>query len=201
VIAEPCDTNSVLRVGGRSYAKYLASRPGPLRTTIARKSKKLEVEIHTRFDLAAWECYETVYEASWKPTEGKPAMLRRFAEQEGVAGRLRLGIARHQGRAVAAQFWTVEYGTAFIHKLAHIEDAAKLSAGTVLTAALLEHVIDTDRVELVDYGTGNDPYKVLWMEEMRPRFRLDCHRKHNPASWPHLAKGALRKLASRQTAG
>lgn len=201
VIAEPCDTNSVLRVGGRSYADYLASRPGPLRTTISRKAKKLEVEIHTGFDPAAWDTYEAIYQASWKPTEGKPAMLRRFAEQEGEAGRLRLGIASHEDRAVAAQFWTVERGTAFIHKLAHLEDATKLSAGTVLTAALFKHVIDADRVELVDYGTGNDPYKALWMEELRPRFRLDCHRKRNPASWPHLAKGVLRKLASRQTAG
>ena len=201
VIVEQCDTNSVLPVGGRSFLTYLASRPGPLRTTLSRKAKKLEVEIHTSFDPAAWDAYEAVYKASWKPTEGKPAMLRRFADQEGAAGRLRLGIARHEGRAIAAQFWTVEGGTAFIHKLAHVEDAAKLSAGTVLTAALLKHAIDTDRVELVDYGTGNDPYKSLWMEEMRPRYRLDCHRPGNPASWPHLAKGALRKLASRASAG
>jgi hypothetical protein len=201
VIFEQCDTNSVLRVGGRSYLTYLASRPGPLRTTLQRKAKKLEVEISTGFDPAAWSAYEEVYAASWKPTEGKPEMLRRFAEQEGAAGRLRLGIARHEGRPVAAQFWTVESGTAFIHKLAHVEGTEKLSAGTVLTAALFEHVIDADQVELVDFGTGNDPYKAMWMEELRPRYRVDCLRPGNPASWPHLAKGALRKLASRPATG
>jgi len=62
-------------------------------------------------------------------------------------------------------------------------------------------VIDTDRVALVDFGTGNDPYKATWMEELRPRFRLDCHRPGNPKSWPHLAKAALRTLASRKRAG
>jgi hypothetical protein len=197
VIIEQSDSNSILRVAGRSYADYLAGRPGPLRTTLSRKAKKLDVAIHTAFDSGAWETYETIYNASWKPAEGKPAMLRRFAEHEGAAGRLRLGIASHEGRPIAAQFWTVEAGTAFIHKLAHLEDATKLSGGTVLTAALFERVIDTDKVELVDFGTGNDPYKAMWMEELRPRFRLDCHRPGNPKSWPHLAKAALRKLASR----
>lgn len=201
VIVEQCDTNSILRLAGRSYATYLAARPGPLRTTLARKAKKLEVVIHTGFDPEAWAAYEAIYEASWKPAEGKPAMLRRFAEQEGAVGRLRLGIASHEGRAIAAQLWTIEAGTAFIHKLAHIEEGAKLSAGTVLTAALFEHVIDEDRVELVDFGTGNNSYKAMWMEELRVRYQLDCHRKGDPASWPHLAKGALRKLASRRGAG
>jgi hypothetical protein len=197
VQVERCDTNHVLRVGGRTYDAYLASLPGPLRTTLERKAKKLEVAIHDIFDPAAWADYEAIYAASWKPEEGKPAMLRRFAEQEGAAGRLRLAIAHHEQRAVAAQFWTVEAGTAYIHKLAHIEEATSLSAGTVLTAALMKRVIETDRVGLVDFGTGDDRYKGVWMDEIRPRFRLDCMRRGNPRNWPALGKAALRKLASR----
>ena len=46
--------------------------------------------------------------------------------------------ARAEGEAVAAQFWTVEDGTAYIHKLAHLESAKALSAGTTLSAALFE---------------------------------------------------------------
>jgi hypothetical protein len=196
VIREACDTNHILRLAGRSYTEYLAGRPGPLRTTLKRKAKKVDVTVSDRFDPKDWRDYEAVYQSSWKPAEGKPAMLRRFAEQEGAAGRLRLGIARHEGRAVAAQFWTVEDGTAFIHKLAHTEDAEPLSAGTVLTAALFERVIDTDKVEMVDFGTGDDPYKSLWMEETRPRYRLECLRLGSPANWVRLAKASLRKLAS-----
>jgi hypothetical protein len=201
VIAEQCDTNHVLRIGGRSYAEYLASRPGPLRTTLERKAKKLSVEIHTAFDPATWEQYEAIYAASWKPAEGRPAMLRRFAEQEGAAGRLRLAIARHEGNPVAAQFWTVEDGTAYIHKLAHTDEGAPLSAGTVLTAALMERAIDLDKVALVDFGTGDDAYKGVWMEEIRPRYRLDCLLPGNPRNWLPLGKAALRKLASRRSAG
>ncbi len=128
-------------------------------------------------------------------------MLRRFAEQEGAAGRLRLGIARHEGRAVAAQFWTVEDGTAFIHKLAHLEEAVPLSAGTVLTAALFERVIDRDRVEMVDFGTGDDPYKSMWMEETRRATGSNACAPATRANWIRLAKAALRKLASGSGAG
>ena len=196
-----CDTNHVLPVGGRSYADYLASRPGPLRTTLKRKAKKVQVEILSHFEHDAWASYQAVYAESWKPEEGDPNLLRRFAESEGSAGRLRLGVARHEGDVVAAQMWTVESGTAYIHKLAHLESAKPLSAGTTLTAALFEHVIDVDRVECVDFGTGDDPYKRDWMEVVRPRYRLTCWRPYDPRNWPAIGKALLRKLVSRPGAG
>lgn len=182
-----CDTNHVLRVGDRSFAEYWASRPGPLRTTLKRKGRKVDTKILTRFDEAAWERYESIYAASWKPEEGEPAMLREFARVEGEAGRLRLGLALKDGEAIAAQFWTVENGVAYIHKLAHLRDHANLSAGTTLTAALFEHAIDRDRVHLVDFGTGTQPYKSHWMEETRHRYRIDCLDMRNPHAWIDLA--------------
>ena len=201
VSRERCDHNHVLPVNGRSFAEYWAGRPGRMRTTLKRKAKKVEWEILTGFDEAAWSEYEAVYDHSWKPEEGDPALLRAFAREEGAAGRLRLAIARKDGKAVAAQFWTVEGGTAYIHKLAHLEDHKNLSAGTTLSAALFEHVIDKDGVDLVDFGTGDDPYKRDWMEEDRPRYRIDCLDPARPASWPALIKRAIRRVApaSRQS--
>lgn len=190
---EPCDINHVLPVRGRSFAEYWDTRPGPLRTTLKRKAKKVEVEVLTRFDAGVWADYEAIYAASWKPAEDQPAMLRAFAESEGAAGRLRLGIARAEGLAVAAQCWTVENGIAYIHKLAHLESHKPLSAGTTLTAALFAHVIDTDRVTLVDFGTGDQSYKADWMEEVRPRFRIDCLDPGALRAWPPLAKRLLKR--------
>jgi hypothetical protein len=201
VVREACDTNHVLPVAGRRFADYLAGRPGPLRTTLKRKAKKVEVEVLTAFDAEAWAAYEAIYAESWKPEEGEPALLRAFAEAEGAAGRLRLGLARHEGHPVAAQFWTVEHGTAWIHKLAHRASALPLSAGTTLTAALFAHVIDRDRVELVDFGTGDDPYKRDWMEQVRPRYRLACWLPRDPRNWLSMAKAALRQLVSPGRAG
>lgn len=192
VAVEPCDINHVLHVRGRSFADYWQTRPGPLRTTLKRKAKKVEVEVLTRFDVDVWADYEAIYAASWKPAEDQPAMLRAFAEAEGAAGRLRLGIARADGIAVAAQAWTVENGTAYIHKLAYLDSHKHLSAGTTLTAELFRHVIDTDRVALVDFGTGDQSYKADWMEEVRTRYRIDCLDPRSLRAWPALAKRMLR---------
>lgn len=199
VFREPCDENHVLPVNGRSYADYIAARPGPLRSTLKRKANKVTVSIEQCFDPESWAAYEAVYAQSWKPEEGSPAFLRRFAEEEGAAGRLRLGIARlPSGEPVAAQFWTVEGGTAFIHKLAHTEASKPLSPGTTLSAALFVHVIDIDRVALVDFGTGTDGYKRDWMEAMRPRYRLEMLRPYRPGCWPRLTRLWAKHLVSRR---
>lgn len=197
VVREPCDTNRVLAICGRDFATYLEERPGQLRTTLKRKAKKVDIEIVTVFDPDIWSAYEAIYAESWKPEEGDPALLRAFAEAEGAAGRIRLAVARHEGEAVAAQFWTVEDGTAYIHKLAHRESAKPLSPGTTLTAALLEHVIDNDHVLLVDFGTGDDSYKRDWMEDARPRYRLQCWRRNDPRNWPAIARASLRGLSNK----
>lgn len=197
---EACDVNHVLDLRGRDYAAYIAARPGRLRTTLKRKTPKVTTQVHDRFDHDAWDDYEAIYGESWKPAEGSPAFLRAFAEAEGRAGRLRLGIARSafdsHGPAIAAQFWTVEGGTAWIHKLAHRESAADLSPGSVLTAAMMRQVIDADGVDLVDFGTGNDPYKRDWMEAVRPRYRLDMMRPFSARNWPVMGRGALQRLAA-----
>ena len=201
VLRAVCDANHVLEVTARSFDDYLSARPGPLRTTLKRKSGKVETRVVTAFDADIWAAYEDIYAESWKPSEGSPEFLRAFARREGDAGRLRLGVAHAEGRAIAAQMWTVEGGTAFIHKLAHREDAKPLSPGSVLSAALFRHVIDIDRVTLVDFGTGNDGYKRDWMEQVRPRYRLDMFRPLDPRNWPFFAKHTIRRLAGRSKHG
>ncbi len=201
VFSDVCDINHILFLNNRSYADYLSTRPGPLRTTLRRKSGKVVTKIREQFDTAAWADFEDVYRESWKPAEGSPEFLRSFAEAEGAAGRLRLGIARDEGGVVAAQLWTVEGHTAFIHKLAHREAAKALSPGTVLSAALFEHAIDRDKVQLIDFGTGDDPYKRDWMEQTRPRYRLQMLRPRHPGNWPIIARAFASRLAGRVNHG
>lgn len=201
VLRETCDTNHVLKLDGRGYAAYHASLPGPLRTTLKRKSAKVATTIHTRFEPETWARYEAIYARSWKPGEGSPAFLQAFAQAEGDAGRLRLGLAHDAARPdappIAAQLWTVEGGTAYIHKLAHLETARNLSPGSVLSAALFRHAIDTDGVDLVDFGTGDDPYKRDWMNEVRPRYRIEAFMPFAPANAPILLRRTLQRLAAR----
>lgn len=195
---EMCDENHVLHVKGRTFDAYWEGRPGQLRSTVRRKGKKgiVSIRIDRQFSTEAWADYESVYRRSWKPEEGSPEFLRALAEQESVAGTLRLGLAYIDGEPVAAQFWTVENGRALIHKLAHDEDHIRASPGTLLSAALFQHVIDRDGVAIVDFGTGNDGYKRDWMEEMRPRYRLDLFRPAHPASWPYIVRNWLKDRTS-----
>ena len=201
VARDVCDTNHFLEVGGRSFAEYLATRPGPLRTTLKRKAKKADLRLSRRFDAADWAAYEAIYAASWKPAEGDPALLRAFAEMESARGTYLFGMALAEGRPVAAQFWSVADGTAYIHKLAHLPEAEALSPGTTLTAALMEEVIDRDRVAEVDFGTGDDGYKADWMDGVRPRFALTCIHPAAPRHWPQLGKALIRQLVSPKVQG
>jgi hypothetical protein len=71
----------------------------------------------------------------------------------------------------------------------------------VLSAALFRHVMDVDKVSLIDFGTSNDSYKRDWMEQVRPRYRLDMFRPLAPQNWLVLAKSGLRRLAGRAKRG
>ncbi len=197
--AEPCDTNHILELKGRTFAEYWAARPGALRETVRRKTArgKVTLRIETTFSEADWAAYEAIYAKSWKPEEGNPAFLRAFAQAESAAGALRMGIAEIDGEAVAAQFWTVEGGTAWIHKLAHDEAHRAHSPGTLLTAALFRRVIDDDHVHTVDFGTGNDGYKRDWMEAQRPRYALQFYRPAAVGHWPALARLAASSVKRR----
>lgn len=189
--------NHRLSVGERTFADYLSSRPGQLRSTLKRKRGKLDIVLHDIFSDEVHDIFENIYKFSWKPEEGSPAFLRRYASEEGSAGRLRMAIGYADGIPVAAQMWTVENGTAYIHKLAHRSEASDLSPGSLLTAALMERVIDHDRVQLVDFGTGDEAYKRNWMEEVRTLYRVDAIRPLYPRNWPAIARRFLRQLAKR----
>lgn len=179
---------------GMDFDAYWATRPTKLRNTVKRKAKAaaLEIEIHTQFSEAAWADYEAVYQASWKPEEGSFPFLRALAEQEGAARTLRLGIAKKDSVPVAAQLWLVENGEATIHKLAYTESAKALSPGTILSEAMFRHALDEDRVSVIDYGTGDEPYKAEWMGERRQLWRFTAY---DPRSLTGL-KGVLRAKAS-----
>jgi Acetyltransferase (GNAT) domain len=199
VFREQCDHNHILNVHGRSFDRYWENRPSRLKNTVKRKGKAgiVTLRIERKFSAESWADYEKVYARSWKPEEGNPDFLRQLAERESVAGALRLGLAYIDGVPVAAQFWTVENGAALIHKLAHDERHMQASPGTLLSAALFQHVIDVDRVDLIDFGTGNDSYKAEWMETVRPRYRLEMFWPNQPANWPHIAVRKLRALRNK----
>ena len=185
-------------VADKSFDQYWEDRPGELRSTYKRKAKKAAIActIHTAFNEAAWADYLSVYENSWKPAEGSIAFLRDMAEQKSALGGLRLGIATLEGQAIAAQLWIVADGVAYIHKLAYHQDFDQLSPGTILSHDLFRHVIDTDNVSIVDFGTGNDRYKAVWMDRHTPLDTITLHIRSSAAGWTGAARKSLSRLAA-----
>lgn len=195
----PGKANWRIDTAGMDFAAYWAGRPAKLRNTFRRKAKAagLDVRVHDVFDAQAWADYEAVYRASWKPEEGSFPFLRALASQEGAAGTLRLGLAHKDGRPVAAQLWLVENGEATIHKLAYAEDARALSPGTILTEAMFRHVLDRDRAALIDYGTGDEPYKADWMGERRILWHLAAYDRRSLRGLAAMARDRASALAGR----
>ena len=99
--------------------------------------------------------------------------------QASKSGWLRLGIAWLDRKPIAAQVWIVANGKADIYKVAYDEAFKDYSPGTVLTARLLQHVIERDGVHEVDYLIGDDPYKKTWMSDRRERWGVVAY---NPAT-------------------
>ena len=111
-------------------------------------------------------------------------------------GWLRLGVLWLNNAPLAAQFWLTTHGKANIYKLAYIKGFEKLSVGSVLTAAMMEHAMDVDKVIEVDYLSGDDSYKADWMAERRERTELVAIDKRKPAGWFLAAKIITRSYAS-----
>lgn len=181
-----------------TWPEYLAERKSNLRSTIKRMGKKFAaeggvLEVVTRPEdmpegIAA---YEKVYAASWKKPEPfkdfMPGLLQCCAEK----GMLRLGLARLNGEPVAAQAWIVAHGRAEIYKVAYDENFKEFSPGTLVTAMLIQHVMEIDQATEIDYLIGDDPYKKTWMSERRERWGIVAY---NLRSLPGLAGYAREKL-------
>lgn len=172
-----CFGNWYYPVEGRNYHSYLAERPSRLRNTIERASRKLAQTNDFTIEIvrgsesleSAIADFVTVYNQSWKNPEPFVEFIPGLCRLAARMGWLRLGVARLQGQPIAAQIWLVAAGKAQIVKLAYDAKFAKTSAGTVLTATLIKHVIEIDKVNEIDYLMGDDPYKQDWMSQRRER--------------------------------
>ncbi len=70
---------------------------------------------------------------------------------------------------MAVQFWVVHREWAAVLKLAHDEAVKAFSPGTVLTALMIEHLLTYDNITNLDFGRGDDAYKLGWTEARHQR--------------------------------
>ncbi len=161
------------------WAGYLAARPGQVREAVRRRTKRLMGQggvfriVRDAGEIEAGiAAYEAVYARSWKEPEPFPAFNATLMRQCAADGSLRLGILSLGAEVMAAQIWVVRADWAAVLKLAHDEAARAHSPGTVLTAMMIEHLIEQEGVRALDFGRGDDPYKASWTTARRQRVGL-----------------------------
>lgn len=193
--------NWIYRVQGQSFEDYMTARPARLRNTIARKHRKLErehgydIRLFTGNGLQqAVADYNAVYKASWKGGEYFGGFVGSLVVSLSEPGWLRLAILYIAGEPAAAQIWFVAHGKASIFRLVYDEAWKAYSPGSILTAYLMEHVIDTDKVKEIDFLTGNEHYKQDWMSERRDRWALVCLNRRKPEGRVHLFVESIKEL-------
>ncbi len=175
-----CFANWYLEVRLRSFDEYFSELPSRVRNTVTRKTKKFNKLIGTEVKIIVEgeglekgiKDFESVYALSWKDEESYPEFISGLMKMASKQGALRLGVAYINAVPVASQFWIVADNTAYIYKLAYDEKYKKLSIGSILTATLMRHVIDVDKVSFVDYLSGDDTYKKEWMSHRRERWGI-----------------------------
>ncbi len=175
-----CFINWYLLVGGRSYATYFNGLPSRLQNTIKRKQKHFlssnegRLEIITRGEKLENGIidYIRVYNTSWKIQEPYPDFIPGLIRMCADQGWLRLGLAYFHDEPIGAQIWIVVHSRAAIYKLAHDKKYDSYSIGSVLTAHMMQYVLDVDKVNEVDYLVGDDEYKKDWMSHRRERWGI-----------------------------
>ncbi len=163
-----------------SFQAYLRRRSSKVRNNFRRRIRKLERSVDVRTDIitnahgleAGIAAFEKVYNASWKIPEQYPRFIPGLIRTAAQAGSLRLGILYVDNEPGAAQLSFVTGGVAWMYRTAYDERFKELSVGTVLVLRMLEHVIEVDRVRVVDFGYGDDSYKEEWMSERRERWGI-----------------------------
>ncbi len=162
-------------VTGHSAADYLAQRPKSIRQEYARKARKLEKEQsierrmfwHSDEIEQALADFQAIYRTSWKGTERHPDFIPTLFRIGMASGHLRVGILYINGQAAAAQIYTLHGGVATAFKDAYDPAFAKHSPASVLRLFTVSYLIDRDRIDEINFGYGDEPYKQDWFSRRR----------------------------------
>ena len=198
--------NWIYRVQGQSFQDYMATRPARVRNTITRKQRKLQreqgyvVRLYTDRDVTqGLEDYHRVYGASWKANELYKGFIEGLAQRLAGPGWLRLAVLYIEDKPAAAQFWFVAHRKASIFKLVYDEAWKQYSPGSILIRYMMQHVIENDQVEEIDFLTGNDAYKQDWMSERRQRWAFTFFKPHKPKGMLERFVGPLKRIVFNRT--
>ncbi len=206
-----------------TFDELLGGYSRNLRSQLGRRRRQLEREGELRFRVTTGgpsldgdlDALFRVEASGWKAREGSAILgdpsserlYRQFAHALAAEGRLRLYLLELGGTAVAGDLGCAIGDTGFLVKTGFDEAWGKLSPGLVLRGEVLRASIE-EGLRGYDFLGPDDPYKLRWTEDVRPRvtvrgFRgaaalpgMTWHRAVRPA-----LKRARRELAARRPRG
>lgn len=179
-----------------NFEEYWNARPTRLKATLRRKlaqagAQRADFHCYREQFGEAVAIYEDIYRASWKPAEPHPRFIADMIRRLSCGGFVRLGVMTLADKPVAVQIWLVCGRKATIFKLAHREDSARYSPGTILTHWLTETLVREDGLDEIDFGRGGDAYKRDWLDCERPRIGLVAGNRANAAGLGVIATEVL----------
>jgi CelD/BcsL family acetyltransferase involved in cellulose biosynthesis len=158
--------------------QYIHQLPKKIRKDVAYCQRRLQKTGNLEFRMIRDEdlidnymdLYYQIYSKSWqKREEVGPAFHRDLAKMAATRGWLRLGFLFFNQAPISSQFWITCNKTSYILKTIYDLDYRKYSPGKILTAEMMKYVIDIDKVRVVDYVQGDEPYKKDWTPKRRDR--------------------------------
>lgn len=185
----------------QTFADYWNSRPSHLKNTVKRKTKKLKTK-QIEFRIAqhpdevqeAVALYQKTYRTSWKRDEPYQGFIPGLAQIAAKQGWLRLGLLFIDRQIAAAQLWLSVSNTAYIYKLCQNPSFDQYSPGSLLTAHLMQHVIDIDKVTKVDFLSGDDQYKKYLMSHYGERWGLQITNPLTVCGFLKMMKNELSRI-------
>ena len=199
-------------VGGATADQYLAARPKTLHDIVKRRAKRLQNQaagqiqiLHGGEQLAMGIAdYARITAASWQgrditARDYLPSLMK-LAASLGV---LRLGLIYVDGRPAGAQICFVSNGKASFYRTAFDPSFRRFSVGTLIIHDMVRHVIDVDKVELIDFGIGDQAYKQGWAGTRRELWGIAGFNRRSLAGLGnavgHLGAGLVKSVLGRGT--
>jgi len=193
------------RVAGMSAEDFLRRRSRDFRRSIRRRERRLAERGDVSFQMltrpeqveTAVGDYFQVFAMRAPHLQEEPlppAYIPGCMHAAARVGALRFGVVYVGGQPAAYQYCIVSGGVAYFTRTGYDSRFRKLGVGKRVIFGVLAHVLDEDRVEVVDFGIGDHEYKSDWVEDRRERFGIAGY---NPRTLLGLKNATLHMGAAR----
>lgn len=174
--------NWVKSINGEKYIQYHDKLSKKTRKNIRRYQKMInesgkffDFKLIKSFDdnfESMINSYFEIYKLSWKPDEQKIDFLNLVFRKAAEIGAIRLACIYLDGRPVATKLAFFQDGVLSQFKAAYDPEFKDFGLGTVMNAMFFAHMLDSERVELLDFGNGDEPHKSNWADTRLRRWIL-----------------------------